>query len=154
MSDLVNRLARNAELIGYLNQLRELVGREVSKEQLGSLEEVERLKGVASQLKDCPKTLIEIAPEDLAKERFTSLVQRLVKANPSPVSIWLNATSSCGTFYLSRVDGFNFAFRFASIPEGVVVLLTEDGRDRLLLDFSPDEVEVELQGMEWGNIDY
>ncbi len=70
------------------------------------------------------------------------------------MSIWLNATASCSAFHLLRVNEFNFAFRFAEIPEGVVVLLTEDGGDKLLLDFSPDEVEVELQGKVWGYAEY
>ncbi len=74
MSDLTKRLTRNAELPGYLNQLRELAAREVTEDQLGSLEEVERLKGATSQLKGCLKKLIEIAPEDLTQERFTSFV--------------------------------------------------------------------------------
>lgn len=154
MSDLVNALAQNAKLRGYLSQLSEVVGHEVTAEQLSSLEEVEKLKEAASQLKECPKKIIEVDPADLAQQRFASLVQRLAKANSSPVSIWLDATSSCGTFYISGIDKFNLSFSFDAIPEGVVVLLTEDCRDKLLIDFSPDEVEVELQGKEWGDAEY
>ena len=154
MNELANRLTRNTELKVYLDQLKELIGREVFEEELGPIEEVEQLKEAASQLKDYPKKLIEIAPGDLVKERFALLVHQLTNTNPSPVSIWLNATSSCGAFSIPRVDAFNFGFRFDLIPEGVVVLFTKDGRDRLLLDFGPDEVEVELQGEEWGNIEY
>lgn len=154
MSDLANKLARNANLRGYLNQLSELVGHEVAEQQLSSLEEVEKLKEVASQLKGYPKRHFEIDPEALAQERFTSLVQRLAEANSSPISIWLDATLYCGTFYISGISEFNFSFRLTSIPEGIVGLLTRDGSDELLLDFSPDEVEVELRGKTWGNVEY
>jgi hypothetical protein len=154
MSDIGNVLARNANLRGYLNQLSEMVGREVTEEQLSSLEEVEKLKKTASQLNGYPKKYIKIASEALAQERFTSLVQRLAKANSNPISIWLDATASCGTLYIPGIIEFNFSFRFTAIPEGVVVLLTKDGSDKLLLDFSPDEVEVELQGKAWGNAEY
>jgi hypothetical protein len=154
MNELVSRLARNAEQKRYLDQLSELVGREVTEEQLSSLEEVQRLNEVASQLNGGPKRVIKIAPEDLARERFRLLVHALAKANPSPVSIWLNATASCGTLFLSKLDEFNFAFQPNAIPEGVVVLLTKDGKDKLLLDINPDEVEVELQGEMWANSEY
>jgi len=154
MNDLTKKLTRNAELEGYLNELSELMGRKITEKDLSALEEVEKLKNAAVKLEEQPKTLIVLAPEELKQARFSSLVQRLAKANPNPVSVWLNATSSCGTFYLSRIDKFNFSFRFDAIPEGVIALLTEDGNDELLLDFSPDEVEVELQGAEWGSAEY
>jgi hypothetical protein len=154
MSDLAKRLARNAALKPYLDQLRELVGSEVTEQQLSSLEEVQRLKKVASQFNCRPKKVIKIAPEDLTRERFKLLVHALAKANPSPVSIWLNATASCGTLFLSRIDEFNFGFQYDAIPEGVVVLLTKDGNDKLLIDINPDEAEVELQGERWGNVEY
>jgi hypothetical protein len=154
INNLGNALVRNAKLKGYLSQLSEVVGREVIEDQLSSLEEVERLKEASQQLNGCPKKIIEITPEDLLRERFALLVRKLAKSNSSPVSVWLDATSHCGTIYLSGIDEFDFSFRLAAIPEGVVVLLTEDGRDKLLLDFSPEEVEVELQGKVWGNVEY
>lgn len=154
MNNLGNALARNAHLENYLGQLSEMVGHEVTEDQLSSLEEIERLKEASRELQRCPKKIIEITPEDLRRERFALLVLTLAKAKSSPVSIWLDATSYCGTLYLAGVNEFNFSFRLDSIPEGVVVLLTEDGRDQLLLDFSPEEVAMELQGKAWGNVEY
>lgn len=154
MSDLERLVVRNAELQRYLRQLAELVGREVSETELDPPEEATRLKEAAVGLKQYPNRIIELTPEELTQGRFASFIQRLARANSSPVSIWLNATPSCGVFYLSRADNLNCSFRFSQIPEGVIVLLTQEGADKLLLDFSPDEVVLELQGVNWGNVEY
>lgn len=154
MSKYSERLERNSELRNYLAQLGELIGHEVTADQIGSLKDVEKLRAKASEIKHCPKMIEVIPPEDLKSARFASLVQRLEALNSKPVSIWLSATSSCGVFYIPKVSEFNFGFNFSEIPEGVVALLTEDGKDKLLLDFDSKEVELELQGEMWGSVDY
>jgi hypothetical protein len=153
-NDVSRRLACNAELNRYLAQLTELAGREVTEAELGAPEDALRLRKAAAKLQGLPKRVLELAPEEIRQARFGDFVRRLVDGNPSPVSIWLNAASACGMVFLPRVDEFNFRFRFSAVPEGVVALLTEQGMDKLLLDFGPDEVVLELQGNLWGNLNF
>lgn len=155
MTDLSERLARNKHMPRYLNQLAELTGSQVSEDQLGSIGQVESVKSQAIALKKkLPVNSFCIDPRDLAGDRFHVFVQKLKAANCSPVSIWIEPSSVCGLMFISSIDNFNFSFDFDVVPEGLIVLQSEGVNDEVLLDFSPDEVEVEVCGETWGGIEY
>jgi hypothetical protein len=53
----------------------------------------------------------------------------------------------------------NFAFDFVMNPEGILVVLTADLSDKMLLDYSEDRVqgqmlELEISGPHWGPAEF
>jgi hypothetical protein len=92
--------------------------------------------------------------EERKSPKFSSLVKQLHDLNPEPIYLWTSRTNDCGLFKLDDVSKLNFAFPFEINPEGILVITTIDGNDRMLLDFSGENqsqqlLEVEIRGQNW-----
>jgi hypothetical protein len=83
-------------------------------------------------------------------------VDVLEKMNPVGVYIWTPASNVCGVLAPVSLQTIQWGFGFDLIKEGILVLLTADLADKMLLDFSQNssgdhDLEIEVSGSKWGN---
>jgi len=154
MTDRQLEIRKLASLPSYMVELEALTGRSVSADALLSVHETILLR---DKLKQIPKEQVVRAciPFEALKSRaFTLMLDRLNTLNASPVALWLPKSSDCGLLQLPSIKEINFGFSFDLIPEGILVIATSDGLNRMLLDFSDEEdgqrsLEIELHGPHW-----
>lgn len=156
-SSLSEKLRQKLHLKEYLQELEALTGRAVQAGELGSLEQVATIRQIVQKFDAQPVVAFETAFSDRTSERFKRFVERLRNANSSPVYVWTPRTISCGALIVSSLDAVQFGFDFAINKEGILVFLTSDLEDRLLLDFSTTPtgeqcMRVETQGTNWAKI--
>jgi hypothetical protein len=161
MSELssAGKIRRNLDLTRYLEELSELTGRQVHADELGSIE------GAASIRENCQKfgaqtiCVIEMPFAERDSERFKRFIQGLSKANAAYVQVWTPRTISCGVFVMPSIDAVRFDFDFSINGKGILVFVTSDLEDRLLLDFSESAavgriMRIETQGANWMTVSY
>lgn len=159
MNDLSEKLAFKRELHRHLHELGLLVGRPVHKEELLSLAETKGIRLQANQIVRQPIRKFEIPFIKKREQRFASYIEKLAEVNPSNVYLWTPASNFCGVLRPVPLKTFSITFPFDLNPEGIVVILTSDLYDQLLLDYSQGDfneqmLEVETSGEQWGGITY
>ena len=138
----------------HLHELSQIVGRMLTPDDLLSVEETESLRVQALSVVRTPSLRYEIPFADLKSPRFARLVGALQKANPSPIFVWTPLSNECGLLRPVSLSEVRFDFDFTSLPDGILVLLTTDFQDQMLLDFSEGEdaeqlLELEVSGAQW-----
>jgi hypothetical protein len=159
MTKIQNEIQFKKNLSAYLLELKSLTGKTVSSESLSSINEVERIRNEASILENYDISRFTIDFKDKSEERFKNFIIALSNSNKSSVYIWTNRSNFCGLYKIPSIKMFDFSFPFDVNPDGLVVFLSEDINDQLLLDFSYDSkgqevLEVELKGRHWPFIKY
>jgi hypothetical protein len=159
MSDLSRKLAYRRNIKGYLSQLKALTGQEVNEKDLMPLEIVEDIREKSKVLIQKPKQKLVIPFEEKEEIRFQRFVQNLNQLNPDPIYIWTESTNSCGLFGIPSIAKFNFDFEYSVSRKGIIVLLTKDLTDKMVLDFGDDPkgarlLEIELIGDHWPSATY
>lgn len=139
----------------YLAELRQLVGRDVAKEELLSVDETETIRARASEVEYSPAWRTQMEFSAKAGNRFRRFIRELHELNPSYVYVWMPLSNVCGVLPPVAISDINFDFDFALNPEGVLVVLTTDFSDKMVLDFSDADgggkvLEVEVAGQNWG----
>lgn len=152
----INRIAYKVHIDDYLRQLSELAGRDVSRSELTSLQQMGQEKAASRLGLVSDKRCIELPLGELKSYRFTVFAQRLQHANPSGVSVWLEASDKCGLWKCADLTLLNFKFDLSLFPEGVIDFETSDLRDRCILDFELDDnsLEIDLRGENWPHVHY
>jgi hypothetical protein len=153
MTSRPNDIRRLAALPTYLTELAVLTGREVSAEELLPEQDTSLLR---DEIKGIPKGQVVRAAipfEGRTSEAFTAMIEHLRVLNPSPVVLWPPKANDCGLLLVPSLKHINFAFPFDVNPEGILVIATKDGCDRMVLDFSDEDdgrsLEIELHGKHW-----
>lgn len=153
MTSRKNDIRRLSSLPTYLAELAVLTGRQVSVDELLTAQDTLLLR---NKLKGIPKEQVvraEIPFEGRTSEAFTAMIEQLRLLNPAPVVLWPPKASDCGLLLLPSLKHINFAFPFDVNPEGILVIATKDGCDRMILDFSEEDdgrlLEIELYGKQW-----
>jgi hypothetical protein len=146
-------------LPAYLLELKALTGLDVSSEFLCSVEDTEKIRNESSSVRTADINKFAIDFEEKNSERFKKFITSLNEANSSPIYIWTNRSNFCGLHKINSIGMVDFSFPFDVNQEGIVVFLTEDINDKLLLDFScnaqgEEILEVESQGKNWSLIPY
>ena len=159
MSELYDRLAFPKHIGQHLAQLSQLAGREVRSEDLLSLEETNAIRKKSKETQRAPAWRRDLAFSDKSSDRFRKLVDALEQLNPSPVFIWTHLSNVCGLLRPVPLRSVNFDFAFNVDPEGILVVVTSDLCDKMLLDYSlgPDDaqlLELEISGRSWGTSQY
>ena len=96
---------------------------------------------------------------ELKGEKFKTFIEELFSRNDGEIYILTPRTKACGLFKVSSINSISFQFPFEINPEGILVFLTSDLKDKLLLDFSLDSsgkkmLEIEVRGQHWSNAMY
>lgn len=159
MTPLAAGLTQKLNLPPHLRELSQLVGRKVEPEELLSLVETEAVRAQAMTVQRQPSWRCELRFSDKRSPRFGRLLQAIRERNPSPVYLWTPLSNDCGLLRPVSLSDVRFDFDFAVNRDGIVVLLTADLQDRMLLDFSegPDGeqlLEVAVAGANWGQATY
>lgn len=153
------KLRKKLSMKMYLKELTVLAGRPVQANELGSVEKAVSVRKAGQKFSTLDAASFEIPFADLSSERFRRFVRKLYNANPSSVYVWSPRTIDCGVFLMPSIAAINFDFDFEINEEGILVFLTNDLKDRLLVDFfilsqSHKRSKVEVQGNNWGEIIY
>lgn len=151
------RLKRNLYLKAYLEELGELLGRKVNSEELGDLEEVEKLAMASQHLQLAPMNSFECVFSSKGSESFQEYLIELEERNSSPIYVWTPKSKFCGVLRVGGLSRINFDFEYSRFEEGIISFLTCDLRNQLLLDFFETEsaqrmIEIEVQGAEWAAV--
>ncbi|MBM9575787.1 hypothetical protein JWG45_01345 [Leptospira sp. 201903070] len=105
-----------------------------------------------------PKKNINMQFEEKSTKRFKDFIQNLYSKNQNPIYIWTELSNDCGIYEINSILEFNFDFSFDINDKGLIHLLSINLKDEMILDFSNNyneyELEVELCGPNWIHIDY
>lgn len=143
----------------YLLELGVLANKAVNKHELSSVEEVDRIRAYALGIAHLPVVKFKIGFSEKNSFQFSRYIQHLYDVNREQVYIWTAKTNICGLYKIGSIKDVDFSFPFELNEEGIVVFLSVDMKDRLLLDFSIDSlgneiVDVESQGLNWPHVKY
>lgn len=138
MSDQTSseKLRQKINIKKYLEELSMLTGRPVRADELCSLEQTIALRESAKQLEEQPAQRHTILFADQSSKRSEIFANNLCRSNNCPVYIWTPRTISCGALLVPSICSVEFYFDFSINEEGILVFLTSDLKDRLLIDFS------------------
>lgn len=154
MIDRQQELRRRLDLKACLAEFEVLSGRTIREDELLPLDLTpsirERSKAV---LKGKPVKKWNVAFRERCSEQFDRFVDSLFALNPSTVYVWTNRANTCGLLQLGSIRHVNFCFDFSALSDGIVVFLTSDLRDNMLLDWEEADgdqrLTVELTGENW-----
>lgn len=142
----------------HLAALSRLVGRPVCADELLDLASTRQLRERLRLLPRAHPKTVALPFAAMRTEQFKRFVNALASAAPQSVQIWTSTAEACGPLTLDSILNFNFDFDFEDEPGGIIVLRTADLLDRLLLDFSEEDGELELEaewsGPRWGAVEY
>jgi hypothetical protein len=158
MTDVYARLAYKRELPRHLTVLGKLLNRQVNAQNLLSLDETDAIRERSKSVVRRPSSRFTIRFSDKTGPRFQALIRTLQDRNPSPVLVWTLSADVCGFPRPVQLSEIDFGFEFDLEPNGVLVFITEDLCDKLLLDYFEEDgerlLEVELSGAHWGDVHY
>ena len=146
------RIAFKKNIKVYLETLKALTGYEVNPKDLCSLSELDEAKKYAEKLREMPMLSYEFDRNGFPGRDFTNFLNDLNKSNPSHVYVWMSYSNFCGLYKLNSLFEFKFDKVYESVSDGVVVLMSDDYKDRLLIDADELSVTIELKGENWINV--
>jgi len=153
------RMAQLRNMKSYLGELRKLLRRDVCVEELLSLDQTASLQSSFGEIDSKVRNSIEIPFEHRSGSRFDAYINRLAEANASEVYVSIRYSHECGMFLadsLKIIDIRGFSFDY---PNEHLIFITSDFRDRLLLDYSIDDVGlgvlmIDTEGANWPCVAY
>jgi hypothetical protein len=159
MGTLQAELAFKRSISKHLTELSKLVGRHVAIKDLLSIEETDDLRKRASEVSRAPSLKTTLDFTDKSSERFKAFLQRLASSNAAPVYIWTTLSNTCGLLRPVPLVSIDYGFDFDLNEDGIVAFVTEDLKDRMLLDYTERsdgirELELEAAGEDWGQAQY
>lgn len=154
MNDRNLEIRRLTLLPAYLAELRVLTGRNVAADELLSAQETLLLRAMLKQIPKNQCTHACFAFGARTSSSFTMMIERLIALNATPVVLWLEKSNDCGPLGLQSLRDINFSFPFDAIPDGIFVVATTDGLNRMVVEFSEmaggqPSLEIELCGPHW-----
>ena len=154
-----SKIQYKRSIASYLQELKELTGKDIDPISLCSLEEIEEIRQKSLPIKDANKVEFTMKFVEKSSERFRNFIASLDKANNSSVYVWTDKSNVCGLYRVNSINAINFSFAFDVNTNGIVVFLTDDFEDKLLLDFYRDSkeeemLEVVIQGRNWSKISF
>ena len=144
----------------HLAELTVLLGRPIAEIELESLEKTASLVDEVKKRFQTPNALtFEIPFGDRLLDLFKHFVMKLHASNPSPIYIWVERTNYCGVLRVPSVCSIKYDFDFWIERNGVISLVTEDLKDKFVLDLllsddGEERLELRVQGENWGGIKY
>jgi hypothetical protein len=153
-----DKLALRKSLPEYLLELKQITGREIKSESLCSIENLEIIREASSTVLQGTSTKkFVIQFDEKNSNKFKDFIVSLGKANRNPVYVWTKRSNLHGLCKIDVINSIDFSFPFDINPDGIIVFLTEDLNDKLLLDFYRDSEEremlgIELQGKHWTSV--
>jgi hypothetical protein len=147
---LRGKLRQLHDLSLYLTELQYLLGREVQKEELSSVDAAVKLRDLALLQLDNPVASPEIEFSLLSTKSFAEWIATLSRACPGPVALWTHRTSTCGFVLAPSLQAISFAFPYSLNSEGSISFIEEKGSARLKIDFWEESGVLLTQATTWG----
>lgn len=159
MTKIPSKTELKRSLPAYLFELKQITGVDVSSSSLCPIEEVEKLREQALKIADLAKNKFNISFVGKSSERFRKFIINLSQANSNSIYVWTNKSNLYGLYEVASINSIDFSFPFDVNPEGIIVFLTSDVNDKLLLDFyynsqGEEMIDIELQGMHWSFVPF
>ena len=142
----------------YLLELNKLSLKEVSAENLLSVEETDMLKE-KSRLKNHQRDYPLIKKTFLfnEKDKLKEYVDKLYKLYPHEIYLLTGYSEYCGCLKMESLMDFNIYFNFNDERDGIMSILSADLNNSLLLDYYEEYneyyIELEFRGEEWSKIE-
>jgi hypothetical protein len=144
---------RSDDLQSYLKELEILVTHPVNELDLLSRAATESLRAQINLNCASESQRIEIPFAERSGAAFARLIACLQDLNRSPVVLWPPRANKFGVLKLPSLASINFSFPFFLNSQGIFAIATEDGMDRLILDFYEQQgrqiLEIEWAGSNW-----
>lgn len=158
-NDIKTKLEYKNNITSYLRELGMLSNRIIKESDLSSMSEINEVRVQSSNLANLPIFKFKINFTELTSKQFSEYIYSLYEINSAQVYLWTNKTNICGLYKANNIKEVDFSFPYDINSEGIIVFLSENLKDKLLLDFSTDVsgtkvVEIESQGLSWPNIKY
>jgi hypothetical protein len=152
--DRAVRLRLLAQLPDYLRELSAIAGREVRREELGSVEEAAAARHQARQAPHLDfvrlRLPLDLGPDELASWS-TFLLSLETDAN-DVYSVWVRRTADCGQFVVNSMGELPHLLEFVRSTSETVVVASMMPGHRLLVDLDgdrPDGFLIEVSGAQW-----
>lgn len=143
----------------YILELKEFTGININSELLSSTKDMEEIRQKSMILKNKPEKTFSISFEEKSSLKFKDFVRKLYILNDSPVYIWTKKSNIHGLYKAKSINSLNYSFTFDVNVEGIVVFLTENLEDKIILDYYKDNygkklLDITLKGQQWSSISY
>lgn len=155
MTDNQDKIFYLTNIKQYLTELSSVVGRTVEEKELLDANSTEEL---AQNRIEQNFRSISLPFKDLKSEKFKSFIDNMDRTKQGGVHVWIKNSRELGTFLMPSIKEFNLDIKFDDISGEVIVLTSEKGDNRLLLDFVFNDdmkqfIEIEISGNSWKNVD-
>lgn len=142
----------------YLIELAAIAGRTVSEEEVGSLEDAQRMRRCLLHPPRQEHMACNIPFDERLHSRFARFIGRLYEVESSPVYVWTENTYRCGTFQLPSLLDIHAGFAFDATAN-LYSLSTPDFRNTLFLvpewvRGRGERLECITRGERWASIRY
>lgn len=159
MTDVKSKREYLSNIASYLLELGVLTNKKIKKDDLSSVDRVAEIRAKVTRLEELPLEKFRISFAEKKYNRFGHYIQGLCESNNGEVYIWTSKTNVCGLYKVASIRDIDFSFPFEINDEGIVVFLSADLKDKLILDFSFDPagnkiIDIEAQGENWSKIKY
>lgn len=160
MTDRKSRISYLANINKYLASLAKIVGKEVKREDLLSLEEVEKLRQKKANYLNYSVNRHEVSFSCLTPTEVQKFFEELYLLNKKSTYLWIEGSNECGLLMLPSIKSINYSFLFDPGLIQILTFSTVDLEDRLLLDIDLNEdnqplmLTIESQGKNWSSIKY
>jgi hypothetical protein len=154
MGDEKRSLPSKQNMTLHLRQLSLLTGGIVAREDLLTVDETEAVRENAKLIQYSSSWRDTIAFSEKSSPKFKTLIAELDELSSEGVYLWTPLSNLCGLLRPIPLDTIRWEFAFDLIPEGIIVFLSADLQDKLLLDYSSssdgrEELEIEVSGEKW-----
>ncbi len=153
---LSQKLLYNQYIKPHFIALNSIVSHKIDIADLINISDTINLREKAQELQHKPLYEFEIPFTEKKTIKFDNFLQALHEQNDQPVLVWIKHTIDCGAYKMNSILDLNTQFSFTDPPGDIVVFVTNDNKDKLLLDcyVNQDGEEmllIEIQGDNWIN---
>jgi hypothetical protein len=159
MSSSSKELRRKLQLKRYLAELAAVTGRQIQADELIGLEQTTKLQADQQKFRTQSFASYEVPLSHITTKRFIDFIDRLSKSNNSNVYLWIMRSMDCGVIRLQSLYDVAWGLDLSASEEGILVFVTDDLEDSLLLDFSElptgeQIMTIETKGANWESVTY
>jgi hypothetical protein len=150
--------AKGKSLISiYLKELNLLTRQMVEAKDLITIEDTVRIIHKRKEISNTiPFEKLTLSFE--AKDRLSSYLAKMAEIKKGKVYLFTEYSKNCGALLLNSLNDFNHKFSFNDEHSGIISFLSEDLKDKLVLDFYVENdkyiLELETQGFVWNSVLY
>lgn len=141
------RLYGKQYLNKYLLELNLLTNKPVNETNLLSIIETDNIKFLSDEY----NYKITIAFDN--KSELADVISKMLNGKDCPCYLFTGYSDDCGALRIDSLESFNIDFSFNDEHSGLIRIISEDFRNKLVLDFFEENneysLEIEIYGKNW-----